>query len=1043
MVLLFASMCFAQDQIIQKGNVKYLANKLIVKFKQSQSTTVYKGAQIPRTTTKSFQHIGVLSIEKSAQKLKDESEYYSDLDRTFILEYGSPYDPETAAKKISGSPEVEWAEPWYVYEICLEPNDPKFTDETQWYLDKISAQQAWEISTGNEEIVIAIDDTGVDWDHPDLANNIWINEDEIPNNGIDDDNNGYVDDVRGWDFGGTNGTPDNDPMEDDPTHGTYVAGLASAVSNNGIGVASIGYSCKIMPVKTSQKSLGNTNIIYGLQGIYYAANNGADVINCSWGGYSYSRAMQEAIYYAVSLGAVVVGAAGNNNRSDLFYPASYEGVISVGGSNPEDGIYSATNYGTAIDVLAPATGEPGGNGMYGLWQDDTYISGSSGTSLASPIVAGLAGLVIDRFPGYSPLQVAEQIRVNADDIYDNVSSTYNYLLGKGRINAYKALDNLDAVSIRAEDFEYTDLTNGNGITEPGEEFTLGINFINYLNASNAVQVTLESRSEYVSITQNSFTISSGETLEQINNYDSPFEFTISENIPQNEDVEFLIVYSGAVYDDFQLITQKFNTTFLTQDGNDIALTIGSKGNLGFNDFGASPAEGDGLYFMNGDNLLYEGALIYGNSQTMVMDAAHIDNSTSSQDFNSIIPFSINVPGEYADYEGYTKFNDSGANPNLGIETELYTYSFTQAEYSKFIILRYRFINKSDTVINSFHAGLFFDLDFNDYLNDHTSWDYEDHFGYAFDDDSSADSKIDDHIGVALISDTKFNYRAMNTSNLEPVGGVSLYPTFDKKEKWLAIASATTIDDHGPNDIAFSVAGGPYTIQPHDALNVTFAIAGGYSLEELRTAILNSREAYADYIINAIINPPAEVILSETNYQNDSLKIFWKVSNQVNTTGYKIQLNDSLAATVNAEPTQNDTVQYSYTLTNLKPGAYSIVILQVFSNGREKEIISMNVDIEEDLPTYYSLSQNYPNPFNPSTTILFTIPSVETPFRASLQTKLIVYDILGREIKTLVNENLSPGSYEVTFDADQLSSGVYFYTLSSGGFVETKKMILLK
>jgi hypothetical protein len=356
--------------------------------------------------------------------------------------------------------------------------------------------------------------------------------------------------------------------------------------------------------------------------------------------------------------------------------------------------------------------------------------------------------------------------------------------------------------------------------------------------------------------------------------------------------------------------------------------------------------------MDGDNLLYEGALIYGNSQTMVMDAAHIDNSTSSQDFNSIIPFSINVPGEYADYEGYTKFDDSGANPNLGIETELYTYSFTQAEYSKFIILRYRFINKSDTVINSFHAGLFFDLDFNNYLNDHTSWDYEDHFGYAFDDDSSADSRIDDHIGVALISDTKFNYRAMNTSNLEPVGGVSLYPTFDKKEKWLAIASATTIDDHGPNDIAFSVAGGPYTIQPHDSLNVAFAIAGGYSLEELRTAILNSREAYG---------------LIPTSVRQ----------------------------------------------------------------------------INNELPLEFSLSQNYPNPFNPSTTIKFTIPSVVDAKFASTTTKVVVYDILGRKIKTLVNENLSPGSYEVTFDADQLSSGVYFYTLSSGSFVETKKMMLIR
>ncbi len=948
--LLFTSMCFAQDQIIQKGNVEYLANKLIVKFKQSQRTSVYKGAQIPQAATKRFQQIGVQSIEKSAQNLKIESEYYSDLDRTFILEYSSPYDPEIAAKKISSSPEIEWAEPWYVYKICLEPNDPKFTDGTQWYLNIISAQQAWDLSTGNEEIVIAINDTGVDWDHPDLANNIWINEDEIPGNGIDDDGNGYVDDIRGWDFGGTDGTPDNDPVEDTPTHGTWVAGLASAVTNNAEGVAAIGYNCNIMPVKTAQLDQGQTNIVYGREGIIYAANNGADVINCSWGSYSYSRAMQEAIYYAVSLGSVVVGAAGNNNRSDLFYPASYDGVISVGGSNPEDGIYSGTNYGTAVDVLAPATGEPGGNGMYGLWQNDTYLTGTSGTSLAAPIVAGLAGLVIDKFPDYSPLQVAEQIRVNADDIYDNVSSTYQYLLGKGRINAYKALNNTDAVSIRAVDFKYTDLSNGNGIIEPGETFALGVNFVNYLNPVNAVQVTLESRSEYVSISQNSFTITSSGTLEEVNNYSTPFEFLVSENIPQNEDVEFLIKYNGVGYNDFQLITQKFNTTFLTQDGNDIALTIGSDGNLGFNDFGASPTEGDGLYFMNGDNLLYEGALIYGTSQTMVMDAAHIDNSTLSQDFNSIIPFSIDVPGEYADYEGYTKFNDNGASPNLGIETELYTYSFTQEEYSSFIILRYKFLNTADTVVNNFHAGIFFDLDMGYYLDDYTKWDDTGKLGYVYDGDENSASGIEDKIAVALISDTKYGYRAFtNSDGTDPV---SPYGSdgFTEREKWYAIASAITIPEKGPEDIALGVSGGPYTIQPRDSLNVAFAIAGGYSLEELRTAIQNSREAYG---------------LIPTSVRQ----------------------------------------------------------------------------INNELSLEFSLSQNYPNPFNPSTKINFTISSEVK--RGTSNVKLIVYDILGREIKTLFNKPIQPGEYEIEFDGNELPSGVYFYKLSAGSFVETKKMMIIK
>jgi subtilisin family serine protease len=934
--LLFTSMCFAQDQIIQKGNVEYLANKLIVKFKQSQRTSVYKGAQIPQAATKSFQQIGVQSIEKSAQNLKIESEYYSDLDRTFILEYSSPYDPEIAAKKISSSPEIEWAEPWYVYKICLEPNDPKFTDGTQWYLNIISAQQAWDLSTGNEEIVIAINDTGVDWDHPDLANNIWINEDEIPGNGIDDDGNGYVDDIRGWDFGGTDGTPDNDPVEDTPTHGTWVAGLASAVTNNSTGVASVGYNCKIMPVKTAQLDQKD-NIVYGREGIIYAANNGADVINCSWGIYSYSRAMQEAVYYAVSLGSVVVGAAGNNKVSNLFYPASYDGVISVGGSNPEDGIYSdigyGTNYGTAIDVLAPATGDPGGNGMYGLWQDDTYIPGGSGTSLAAPIVAGLAGLVIDKFPDYSPLQVAEQIRVNADDIYDNVSSTYQYLLGKGRINAYKALNNTAAVSIRAVDFKYTDLSNGNGIIEPGETFALGVNFVNYLNPVNAVQVTLESRSEYVSISQNSFTITSAGTLEEVNNYNAPFEFTASEDIPQNEAVEFLLKFNSGIYNDFQFFIEKANTTFLTQSGNDITISIGNEGTLGFVDLSGSSLSGDGLYFMNGDNLLYEGALIYGNSSEMVMDAAHIDNTNMSQDFNSINPFSIKVPGEYADYEGYTKFNDNGASPNLGIETELYTYSFTQEEYSSFIILRYKFLNTADTVVNNFHAGLFFDFDMNIFLNDFTKWDDVGKFGYVIDADSNDASRIDDKIAVALISDTKYEYRAFSNNYLD--NPISPYGDgFTEREKWYAIASAITIPEKGPEDIALGVSGGPYTIQPHDSLNVAFAIAGGYSLEELRTAIQNSREAYG---------------LIPTSVRQ----------------------------------------------------------------------------INNELSLEFSLSQN------------------SEVKRGTSNVKLIVYDILGREIKTLLNKPIQPGEYEIEFDGSELPSGVYFYKLSAGSFVETKKMMIIK
>ncbi len=946
-IAVFLSTLFAQDNVVQKGDVMYLSNKLIVKFKDTGEQTYYKSAQVPAKAAAKLEYIGAVDVKQTLKPMNREAAKYNDLMNTYVIEYVSPYDPKILSEKLSGSNDIAWAEPWYVYEVSFEPNDPKYTDGTQWYLDIISAAQAWDLSTGSEDIVIAINDTGVDWDHPDLAARIWTNPTELPDNGVDDDQNGKVDDIRGWDFGGVDGTEDNDPMEDAPTHGTYVAGLASAVTNNGEGIAAIGYQCKIMPVKTSQADIGNGIIAYGREGIIYAAENGADVINCSWGGSPYSQALQDAITYATSLGALVVSSSDNDNKIEPTYPSAYYGVLSVGGTDANDIRYSASNYGSTIDVVAPATGATTGQGMYSTWQNDSYAQGSSGTSLASPIVAGLAGLVIDRFPDYNPLQVAEQIRVNTDYI-DDKNPAYEYYLGTGRVNAFKALNNTNSISLRAEDFVYTDLSNGNGVTQPGEDFTLGINFKNYLNSAGNVQVTLESRSQYVTITQNSFTISSVGTLEETNNYNSPFEFSIAQNIPVNQEVEMLLKFSnGSGYDDFQLTRTKFNTTYLTQDGNDLALTITSEGNLGFNDYGQQPTEGDGLFFENGANLLFEGALIYGSSRDMVMDAAHVGYlSNLSQDFESVIPFSMSTPGTVADQQGFTVFNDDGATDNMGIETELHTYSFANEEYSKFILLRYMFHNTTDTTIDDFHAGLFFDLDMNDFDDDFTKWDQTDHFGYVLDQDPT-DAKIDDHIGVALMSDIKHGYRAMSNAGNNPVGGVSLNPDFDDNEKWLAIASATTIQEYGPGDIAFSVSGGPYSIAPGEYLNVGFAVAGANSLEELRTAIQNSREAYK---------------MVPTSVERSS----------------------------------------------------------------------------DEIPLEFSLTQNYPNPFNPSTKIQFTIP-VEVNEIVSLK----IYDVLGREIKTLFNKQIQPGSYTVDFNASELSSGIYFYKLSAGNFVETKKMMLVK
>jgi hypothetical protein len=207
-------------------------------------------------------------------------------------------------------------------------------------------------------------DTGVDFTHPDLAGNIFTNnitDTEFPG------------DTHGWDFGGESGTADNDPHEDisiysNGYHGTHVAGIASAVTNNSEGIASVGYNCSILPVKVSRNNNRSDNglpyVVYGFEGIKYAADKGAKVINCSWGGYSYSNYEQEIINYAISKGALLLPLPGNDNTNELHYPSSYSGVLSVGWQNSGNDLRpvyivgnetSGGNYGTAVDVMAPGT----------------------------------------------------------------------------------------------------------------------------------------------------------------------------------------------------------------------------------------------------------------------------------------------------------------------------------------------------------------------------------------------------------------------------------------------------------------------------------------------------------------------------------------------------------------------------------------------------------------------------------------------------------------------------------------------------------------
>lgn len=347
---------------------------------------------------------------------------------------------ETALANLNASPSVLYAEPNYIWSIDqVVPNDPQYA--SQYFLNNtgqaggragadIRAQQAWTLQTGTR-VVIAVIDTGVNYNHPDLQNNIWTNTREIAGNGVDDDRNGFVDDVRGWDFANN----DNNPL-DDNRHGSHVAGIIAAQGNNGVGVSGVNWSAQIMPLKF-MTATGSGTSANAIRAINYAVANGAKISNNSWGGGAFSQALQDAITAAESAGHLFVAAAGNsssNNDTTPSYPASYPNanVISVAATTSSDGLATFSNFGArSVDLGAP------GQGILSTVLGSATAT-LSGTSMAAPVVAGVAGLVL---AANSSLSVGA-LRNAILNSTDPVTALSGRTVTGGRVNAFRALQSV-------------------------------------------------------------------------------------------------------------------------------------------------------------------------------------------------------------------------------------------------------------------------------------------------------------------------------------------------------------------------------------------------------------------------------------------------------------------------------------------------------------------------------------------------------------------------------------------------------------------------
>ena len=933
------------DNLTEKD---YIANTVIFKLKEKNRNVAGINAVSNEALNNSLNELNAdlnkmfTDAVKPSQEFSSDGEKMSDLSLIYIVKYHSSKSIEEAVNLIYGSGEVEYAQPKYIQQVSFTPNDPSLG--SQYYINKIQAPAGWDIQQGDTNVVIGIVDSGTDWDHPDLAANIKINYAD-PINGADDDADGYVDNYRGWDLAGAdynNVVADNDPMimGSNNNHGSHVSGDASAVTNNGTGIAGTGFKCKILGVKCAAdndtRGAGGTGyIITGYEGIKYAADKGCAVINCSWGGGGGGQFEQDVITYAsINKNSLVVCAAGNNSSSATFYPAGYRYVLSVASTNSSDIRSSFSNFGNSVDVCAP------GSGIYSTLWNNSYAS-FDGTSMASPITAGTCAIVKSQFPSYNALQVGEKVRVTCDNI-DAINPTYAGKLGKGRINMLRALT-INSPSVRLNSYTVTD--GNNNVPQPNDTLSITGIFKNYLDATTNVSAVITTSSAAVTLLNGSSTLGAIPTLGTANNNSNPFRVKVSGTAATNSIVDFKITYTDGSYSDFEYFSVVVNPSYFETNVNKITTTINSRGNFGYNNYSAN-TQGVGFKYNNGASLIFEGGLMCAVSNTKVSDVVRGgDQAVQNAEFTSIIPFQITQPGIISNQDGNAKFNDDAAgSTKIGIEISMSSYEFVSLADEDYVIMKYRIKNTTASAISNFYAGLFADWDIgaNGDLNK-ADWDAANQMGYIW----RTDNNPGTYVGMSLLSSNNPSYWAIDNDNTIAGNPWGIYDGFTDQEKFTSLSSGIGRTQAGVTagrDVANVIGSGPYNIPSNGEITIAFALIAGDNLNDLKTNAIAAKNKY-------------NLLLSVVNYNSE-------------------------------------------------------------------------------IPDSYSLSQNYPNPFNPATKIKFALP-------ASGFTSLKVYDISGKEISNLLNSNIQAGTYEVLFDATNFSSGAYFYKLESNGYIETKKMFLIK
>jgi subtilisin family serine protease len=765
----------------------------------------------------------------SADELKKEGAV--NLNLIYEATVQAPIDVNFILGKVKFTQGLEYAEPLFWHDLQISLNDPHSniaSGSQRQFLNRVGAYDAWNYSTGDSTLTIAIIDAGTRWNHEDLIQNLRTNSRD-PLNGVDDDRNGLIDDFRGWDFS----DDDNDPAPTTNGHGNSVASFSSARGNNGIGVAGIAFTTKILPIKVYGNSFA------GYDGIAYAAAQGANVLNLSWGrgGGSPSAFEQDVINFAaINRNAVVVAAAGNTAGMLNFFPASYENVISVVHTQITDEVepFSSSSYN--IDFAAP------GSELFGITTTGTYGNAGTGSSLAAPIVSGAAALLKSVYPSYSPQQIAELLRINTDDISSvGLNGQRVGVMGSGRLNILKAVRGDRQISLRAIQRNLTTLTNSSQLL-PGDTVNLSCTFQNYLSAIPAFTAQLSVLSPGATVVQPFF---SGPTLpanQSVTNRNSPFRLALSSSLQNNAEIICRLTFNAAGYSDVQYFNFKVSTDLLNIRTPRIGVTATANGRIGFND--NNNQEGIGFQLL-GKNILGEGGLLIATGPNTISNCIY-DTSGKDNNFLKTSPIRFVTSNNNLQQANCT-FTDDRApqRVRVGVSVNQNTLAYQSSPADRVVIYTYDITNTSGRNFDSLCVGIYTDFQVGDYRNNRTDWDTSNKIGYTY---STGPNPV--FAGVQVLSQGQPNYYAIDgVLNYTANNNLNLYDGFSTFEKFTALSKGLGRVKGGLNaatgcDVVSITGVKIYDVLPGETRKVAFAMSAGNSLSELRNSLAAARNRFA-------------------------------------------------------------------------------------------------------------------------------------------------------------------------------------------------------